>query len=343
MEKIRIGSVGLGRLGMRHAENIASKITGARLDALCDVDEARLKETAARLGVRRTYTRFEDMVLDGELDGIVIASPSSFHPSQIVMALDHGKHVFSEKPLGTTVAECREAERAAAKHPELVFMLGFMRRFDPSYQYAKERIDAGEIGRPVLFRSYSQDPEKCIEGAIAFAPHSGGEFLDMAVHDIDLARWMVGSEPVSTWAIGGCYAHPEFAKYQDGDNVSCLLKFEDDTMGFLFAGRTAPHGYNVETEIIGTKGTLRIASVPQKNLVEILDGGGVRRECSQDFLERFEDAYLQEVKEFVSCISQGRKPEVSVQDGTRVLEIAGSCRESFETGKLVEIPARCDG
>lgn len=340
MEKVRIGSVGLGRLGMRHAENVASKIPEARLDALCDVDEARLKETAARLGVKRTYTRFEDMVLDQELDGILIASPSACHPSQIALALEHGKHVFSEKPLGTTVAECREAEGAVAKHPELVFMLGFMRRFDPSYQYAKKKIDDGEIGRPVLFRSYSQDPEKCIEGAIAFAPHSGGEFLDMAVHDIDLARWLVGSEPVSAWAIGGCYAHPEFARYKDGDNVSCLMKFEDDTMGFIFAGRTAPHGYNVETEIIGTKGTLRIASVPQKNLVEILDGGGVRRECSQDFLERFEDAYLQEVKVFASCILEGRKPEVSVEDGTRVLEIAESCRESFETGVMVDIPGK---
>lgn len=337
MKKVRIGSVGLGRLGMRHAENIASRIPEASLEALCDVDEARLKEIAARLGVPRTYVRFEDMVVDRELDGIVIVSPSSCHPAQIAMALRHEKHVFSEKPLGTTVAECREAQAEVEKHPELVFMLGFMRRFDPSYVYAKKKIESGQIGRPVLFRSYSQDPEACIEGAIAFAPHSGGEFLDMAVHDIDLARWLVGSEPVATWAIGGCYAHPEFADYQDGDNVSCLLKFEDDTMGFLFAGRTAPHGYNVETEIIGTKGTLRIASVPQKNLVEILDSGGVRRECSQDFLERFEDAYLQEVKEFASCILEGRRPKVSVEDGTRVLEIAQSCRESFETGKLVEI------
>lgn len=340
MEMVRIGSVGLGRIGMCHAENIASKIPGARLAALCDLDGVRLQETAARLGVKRTYARFEDMVTDPELDGIVIVSPSGCHPEQIAMALENGKHVFSEKPLGTTVTECREAEAAVAKQPGLVFMLGFMRRFDPSYRYAKKKIDEGVIGRPILFRGYSQDPEKCIEGSIAFAAHSGGAFLDMAVHDIDLARWLVGSEPVSVWGIGGCYAHPEFARYQDGDNVSCMLKFEDDTMGFIFAGRTAPHGYNVETEIIGTKGILRIASVPQKNLVEILDEGGVRRECSQDFLERFEEAYLQEVREFVSCILEGRKPNVSVQDGTRVLEIAKSCRESFETGMLVRVPGK---
>ncbi len=228
--------------------------------------------------------------------------------------------------------ECLRAEAAAAKHPDKIVMIGFMRRFDPSYRYAREKVAAGEIGRIILFRSYSQDPERFIDGAIAFAPHSGGQFLDMAVHDIDLARWFTGSEPEEVWAVGGCYAHPEFARYRDGDNVSCLMKFRDGAMAFLFAGRTAPHGYNVETEIIGTKGTLRIASVPQKNLVEILDGGGVRRECSQHFLERFDESYVAEMREFVDCVRTGRKPESTVRDGTSVSRIAYKCKESFETG-----------
>ncbi|MCP5515013.1 MAG: Gfo/Idh/MocA family oxidoreductase, partial [Spirochaetales bacterium] len=270
-----------------------------------------------------------------ELDAVVIVSPSALHTGQIASALDAGLHVFSEKPLGVTVGECKAAEKAVEKHPDKVFMLGFMRRFDESYMYAKKKVAAGEIGKVVLFRSYSQDPEKFIDGAIAFAPHSGGQFLDMAVHDIDLARWFIGEEPETVYAIGGCYAHPEFAKSNDGDNVSCLMKFKNDSMAFLFAGRTAPHGYNVETEIIGTKGTLRIASVPQKNLVEILDNTGVRKECSENFLERFESSYLNEVQEFVSCILENRKPDVSVYDGTRVSEIAYRCKESFEKGELL--------
>jgi myo-inositol 2-dehydrogenase/D-chiro-inositol 1-dehydrogenase len=204
-----------------------------------------------------------------------------------------------------------------------------------SYRYAKEKVDAGEIGKPILFRAYGQDPEKFIAGSIAFAAHSGGTFRDLAVHDIDLARWFIKSEPKTVYAIGGCYAHEEFARYNDGDNVSCLMKFENGTMGFFFAGRTAAHGYNIETEIVGTKGTLRIGSVPQKNLVEILDSYGVRKECSENFLERFQDAYLNEVKEFICCIQNNRKPEVSVYDGSRVLEIANACRKSFETGELV--------
>ena len=337
MDFVRIGSVGLGRLGAQHAENIATKIPNARLTALCDVDEKHLKEEAARLHVKNTYTDFDAMLECDEIDAVSIVSPSALHPSQIAKALEKGKHVFSEKPLGTTIEECKEAEKAVEKHPNQVFMLGFMRRFDDSYRYAKQKVDAGEIGKPILFRGYSQDPEKFVAGSIAFAAHSGGVFLDMAVHDIDLARWFVGSEPQDVYAIGGCYAHPEFAKYNDGDNVSCLMKFKNGAMGFLFSGRTAPHGYNVETEIIGTKGTLRIGSVPQKNLVEILDPTGVRKECSENFLERFGASYVNEMKEFVNCILEGRKPNVSVYDGTRVLEIADACKRSFETGGLITL------
>ena len=129
----------------------------------------------------------------------------------------------------------------------------------------------------------------------------------------------------------------EFAKYNDGDNVSCLMKFEEDKMAFLFAGRTAPHGYNVETEIIGTEGILRVANVPQKNLLEILDNNGVRKECSQNFLERFEEAYLRELEEFILCINEERQPKLGAKDGAKAAKIAYSCKESFETKTLVKI------
>ena len=333
--KVRIGSVGLGRLGLQHALNIASRVQNAELTALCDVDEAKLTETADRLGVPFRFTSFEELIACKNVDAVALASPSALHTKQIAAALDSGKHVFSEKPLGGTPEECREAEKAVQAHPDLVFMLGFMRRFDESYQYAHKKVADGEIGKPILFRAYSQDAEKYIESSIAFAPHSGGAFLDMAVHDIDLARWFTGSEPETVYAIGGCYAHPQFGEYQDGDNVSCLMKFKSGCMVFIFAGRTAPHGYNVETEIIGTKGTLRIASVPQKNLVEVLDSRGVRRECSGNFLERFDAAYVNEMQEFVNCILSQTKPPVTVYDGTRVSEIAYTCKAAFQRGELL--------
>lgn len=334
---IKIGAIGLGRLGYQHAFNLRFSIPGVELVALCDMNEEKLVTTAKAWGVPHTYTDFEAMIQNQELDAIAITSPSHLHTLQIAQALEQGLHVFSEKPLGTTVEECRIAEAAVEKHPELVFMLGFMRRYDPSYAYARKMVVAGKIGKPILFRGYSQDPETAIKGAIAYAGHSGGQFIDMAVHDIDLARWFMASDPKTIFAIGGCYAHPEFGQFKDGDNVSALMHLQNDSMAFLFAGRTAPHGYNVETEIVGTKGTLRIASVPQKNMVEILDEHGVRKECSQDFIERFGEAYLNEMNEFISCINEGRKPEVTVYDGTKCTEIAYKCKEAFESNELVRM------
>lgn len=337
MEKVRIGAIGLGRLGYSHAKNIAFRIPGAELTALCDMNEDKLNQVCDEWKVPYRYTDFEEMINNDDLDAVVITSPSHLHTKQIALALDKGLHVFSEKPLGTSVEECKIAEEAVEAHPNKVFMLGFMRRYDPSYAYAKKMVDSGEIGRPILFRGYSQDPESCIDGAIAYAGHSGGQFIDMGVHDIDLARWFIGSEPKTIFAIGGCYAHPEFGQFKDGDNVSALMHFNNEAMAFIFAGRTAPHGYNVETEIIGTKGILRIASVPAKNMVEILDNHGVRKECSKDFLERFDQAYVEEINEFIECILKDRKPEVTVYDGTKTTQIAYKCKEAFESGELVRL------
>src|SRR6056297_3185253 len=225
-KEIRFGSVGLGRLGYKHAENLAFKIPGAELISVCDIDSRKLAEVKDKWSLESTYTDFKKMVENANIEAVVIASPSSFHCDQIAYALENGLHVFCEKPLGTTLEECKIAEKAVEKHPNLVFMLGFMRRYDPSYLYVKKSIEEGKIGRPILFRGYSVDPESAIEGAIKYAAHSAGQFIDMAIHDIDLARWFIGSEPKEVYAIGGCYAHSEFEQYGDGDNVGALMKFE---------------------------------------------------------------------------------------------------------------------
>lgn len=337
MKKVRIGMVGLGRLGMKHAENIAFRISGAELGAVCAWEPERVETARREWAVPRGYADFARMLGDTELDAVLIASSSAAHCPQIEQALEAGLHVFCEKPLGVTLEECVQAENAVGRHPDRVFMLGFMRRFDPSYRRAKKLIDEGYIGRPILFRGYSVDPESAIEGAIRFAPSSGGQFLDMSVHDIDLARWMLGGEAKTVYATGGCYAHPEFAAYGDGDNLAALVRFDNGAMAFFLAGRTAAHGYAVETEIIGTKASLRIANVPQKDFVELLDERGVVRECSQSFLERFESAYLAEVQEFVDCIREKRTPQASVHDGTMATKLAFAATRSFREEQIIQL------
>ncbi|MDR3145200.1 MAG: Gfo/Idh/MocA family oxidoreductase [Treponema sp.] len=334
--KIRIGSIGLGRLGYEHAKNLAYLVQGAELAALCDIDAEKLRSVSAELGVKKTYADFAEMCAAPDIDAVTIVSPSAFHTEHIRIALDAGKHVFVEKPLDVTLEKCREAERIVEAHPGRVFMIGFMRRYDHSYRRAKEKIDKGDIGRIILIRSYTQDPVAAIESTLKFAPHSGGQFLDMSVHDADLFRWFTGGQkPKKLWAIGGCFAYPQYREWNDGDNVSALIQYEDETMAFLFAGRAAAHGSNVETEIIGTKGTLRIGAVGTDSLLEVMSEHGVCRECYRDFVARWHDAYVAELTEFVRCIQEGRRPDVTVYDGTAALETVYRCKHSFERGEMV--------
>ena len=240
-------------------------------------------------------------------------------------------------PLADTVEKCKEAEQIVAAHPELIFMLGFMRRYDHSYAVAKKKIDNGDIGDIILVRCYSQDPISIIEGTLEYAPRSGGQFIDMSIHDIDLIRWLTNSEPRNLWAIGGCYEFKQYKDWDDGDNVSCLMQCENDAMAFFFAGRAAAHGSHVETEIVGTRGTLRIAAVPTDSRVEVMSEHGVCRECYQDFITRWHDAYITEMEEFCDCVANNRKATPGVIDGTQSTKIAFRCKESFLANKMLPL------
>ncbi|MBZ4645517.1 MAG: iolG [Clostridia bacterium] len=337
MKKIKIGAVGLGRLGRKHAENIAFRIPNAELTAVCSLIQEEVDDVVRSWDIPYGYTDFNQMLKNKELDAIAISSSSTEHCKQIEAALDAGFHVFSEKPLGVNLEECKIAEKAVERHPDKVFFLGFMRRYDDSYAYAKKKIEEGAIGKPILIRCYGLDPVKAVKGAIAFAEKSGGLFLDMAIHDIDLARWYLGSEAKSIYAVGGCYAYEEFKKYNDADNGAALIQFKNGAIGMFYAGRTCAHGYHIETEIVGTEGSLRIGTIPEKNLVTVFNDNGVVRECVSGFLERFEKAYLNEMQEFVNCIVENRRPDVTVYDGTNSTIIAYACKESFENNKLVTL------
>ena len=336
---LRIGAVGLGRLGRFHAETVATHLPNTELTAVCSVVPDELASAKNHFPKASGYADYTEMLNTERLDAVVLSSPSALHCAQLLQAAEAGLHVFTEKPLGITGEECQNVVQQVSAHPDLTIMVGFMRRYDPSYLEVKTRLDAGDIGRPILFRSYSVDPETCIDGALAYLPHSAGQFLDMAVHDIDLARWVLQSEPRMITAAGGCYAHPEFAAHDDGDNVAAFMQFKNETMVFLLAGRTAPHGYQVETEIIGTKATLRVGMTPQRNLVEILDAHGVRKLCSQGFLERFEQAYIAELAAFVQCIRKGKPAEVTVNDGLRATEIALAAQQAFRDRSSSSEPA----
>ncbi len=335
METVRIGIVGLGRLGKRHAENLQRRVSGARVTAACSVVEDELAWAREALRVDRTHSEYARMLDDPEVDAVYIASSSAVHAEQIVTGLEAGKHVFSEKPMGVTLEECERVEQAVTAHPRQCFLLGFVRRFDPSYAHAKKLIDDGAIGEPFLVRSQTVDLDEYAEFQIGFVPTSGGIFLDMNVHDVDLARWFLGSEVESVYAIGGSYAHPGFAEVRDADNTVAVARFRDGKMAVLSASRTAFHGHDTHTEITGTKGILKIGITPEKNRVEILDGHGARRECVQDFYERFEQGFLNEAQAFIDGIRNGTAPAVVARDGTEATRVGFALTRSFREQRVV--------
>ena len=204
------------------------------------------------------------------------------------------------------------------QYPNLVFMLGFMRRYDPSYAYAKKKIEEGAIGTPYLVKATGVDPDADAESLLdsGYVPKSGGIMMDMASHDIDLMRWFLQDDPCEVYAIGSTVKHPRFTEQGDVETACATFKFKNGAMGQLHVGRAAVHGYHIETEIIGTEGSIRVSPVPAKNLAMIYDKTGAVQECVRNFPERFQEAYVEEMKEFVDCVMNGKTPGVVVHDGT---------------------------
>ncbi len=337
MKKLRMGIAGLGRLGKVHAGHIANAIPNAELIAACSIVPEELHYAQNVLGVTQVYGDYAEMIQNPAIDAVAIVTTSSQHCGQIAAALGAGKHVFCDKPLGVTVAECELAEKAVERHPELVFMLGFMRRFDPSYAYAKAKIDAGAIGRPYLVKATGIDPEATAEGSLRFAKTSGGIFIDMAVHDIDLMRWFLGAEASEVYALGATFKHPGFKETNDDETAIATYRFDNGGIGVIHVGRTAAHGYHVETEVVGTEGSIRVSPVPAKNMAVLYNAQGVVTECVENFQVRFAEAYRLEMEEFVNCVLENRKPDVTVYDGTKSTRIAFATTEAWKTGQVKRI------
>lgn len=337
MGMIRVGIAGLGRMGSMHAQNIARQIPGATIIAACSIVPAELDFAWNELGARETFTDYDEMLEKASIDAVVIVTSTALHASQAIKALNKGKHVFVEKPMGVDIAECLALEQTVTAHPNQVFMMGFMRRYDPSYVYAKRKIEEGCIGKPYLVKATSIDPITSVSKVLEMEKYSGGLFVAMGVHDVDLIHWYLGSRISTVSAAGGNFAFPEFAEYNDVEVGCALYQLENGTMGILHTGRTALHGYHIETEIVGTEGSIRISPVPQKNLAMVYGKDGVKQECVAEFQERFQQAFLAEMVEFFRCIESGEKPELRVEDGTFSTRVVLGTKESFLTNQLVRI------
>jgi len=275
-QDLRIGIAGLGRLGRRHALNLVRHVPGAVLVAACSPLESELRWAEQTLDIRHLHRDYDALLAHDSLDAVFLATPTSLHAKHIIQALRSGKHEFCEKPLSLELEDCRRVTAEAALHPNLKVMIGFVRRFDASYQDAYKRIQSGSIGRPFMVYSQTCDQYDADGFFVKFAPTSGGIFLDCSVHDIDLARWLLGSpKAVRVFAGGTIAIHQELQACGDVDNGVAICEFDNGRIATLYASRTMPHGHETVTEITGITGRLTVGRNPRRNRLEIADATGI--------------------------------------------------------------------
>jgi scyllo-inositol 2-dehydrogenase (NAD+) len=334
MRKLGVGVLGVGEMGKRHAENLRRLVPEARLVAIADASAERARVVAEELELENWYSSLDAMLERKDLDAVLIATPDKFHAKAVETAVRAGKDVLCEKPLALNLADARAAIDAVAKSGRRL-QVGFMRRYDPAYAAAMKRIEAGEIGVPVIFKSLGRDKEW---GPIAaYASRINGMlFYTNTIHDFDLARWMMQDEVTAVHAYTTTTIRPELATH--GDLVASVvnLSYRHGAIGNVESYAQAVYGYDVRTEIVGSKGSIFVGSLQQAPAVFLTARGG-ERNLADHFLARFADAYLAEVRDFVHNMLHDFAPRVTGDDGLKALAIAVAAEQSYLQAKPIEV------
>jgi inositol 2-dehydrogenase len=328
MGKLGVGVVGVGRMGRCHAENLRLRVPEAKLVAVADVDLEAARRLAADLEIEHSYASIEELVKRKDIDAVVIASPSRFHLANVQTVAAAGKHMLCEKPLALTIDGVDDAIAAASK-ANVLLQVGFMRRYDPAYVDACKRIEAGEIGTPIIFRSIGRDREP--PPLSFYKSGSGTLFLDSTIHEFDLARWLMHDEVAEVHAFGGTLACPELLQFGELDAGIVNLRFAHGAIGNVESFRKSRYGYDIYTEVVGSEATLRLGYLRQTAII-VMSAAGVSHDVVDHFLVRFAEAYLNELQDFVRSVLNASPPHVTGDDAREALAIAlaavRSCRDS---------------
>jgi len=329
---LRCAVLGLGRQGSLHAVNLATKIARAELFAVADTMPEVAAQFARLHGVAHAFTDPLEAIHHPDVDAVVVVTPTQTHFSLIQEALSCGKAVFAEKPLAATLQEAKVIQQMVDTSGAYL-QVGFMRRFDPAYAHARDLIAQGAVGTPLYFKAVSRDPA-CPPAAYIKA--SGGIFADMCVHDFDIARFLMGSEIVRVQSMGKVVANAWLAEHGDVDQAMTYLEFASGATGDVEGNRNAGYGYDIRGEVVGTAGAVQIGSVRQHD-VRLLSNAGETMDIIPGFLERFADAYVREMVDFVDRVLAAQAPAVTAADGVAALAIAQAATESWRSGTAMQV------
>jgi len=323
---MRIGILGCGRIGQVHAMSLAG-MEGARLAAVSDAVPAAAEALATRYGVPALGA--EDVIASPEVDAVAICTPTATHYDLIHKAAEAGKAIFCEKPIDLSTDRTRDCI-AAVERAGVPFMTAFNRRFDPSFARLERQIRDGAVGDVELVTILSRDPAP---PPISYIEQSGGLFRDMMIHDFDMARFLLGEEPVSVHAVAASLVDPAIGEAGDVDTAAVTLQTASGKICQISNSRRATYGYDQRIEVHGSKGLLKGENQLEHAVVLATDAGFQSAPTQHFFLERYATAYAHEMRAFVNCIRSGMEPSPSIHDGLRAQMLADAAALSAASGE----------
>lgn len=333
VETVKIGLIGAGRIGRMHAGHIARLIPGARLVAVADVALAAAQACAAECDAPQAVGDYRALLANPDVDAVVICSATDTHAHIIEDAAQAGKHIFCEKPIALTLPTIDRA-LAAADRAGIKLQVGFNRRFDANFARVREAVARGEIGQPDLLHIISRDPES---PPLDYIKVSGGIFLDMMIHDFDMARFLIGAEVEEVYTEAAIRIDPAIAEAGDVDTAIVVLRFTNGVIGTIDNSRRAVYGYDQRVEILGSGGAISIAN-NFPNTAVVSDQRGVRRDLPLHFfLERYTASYIAEMTAFTNAIRHDQPTPVTGADGRIPVVIGLAAHQSLQEHRPIRV------
>lgn len=333
MKKISIGIIGAGRIGKIHADNIL-RFPNAKITAISDLFAGpELEAWAAERGIGIVTKNSDDIMSNPDIDAVFICSSTDTHVPLIKQAAQANKHIFCEKPVSMDISQTEEALEAV-KASGVKLQIGFNRRFDHNFKRVREHVQGGTIGEPHLIKITSRDPNPPGEDYIKV---SGGLFMDMAIHDFDMARYLSGSEVEEVYAQGQVLVDPVFSKYGDIDTAIITLRFRNGALGVIDNSRKAVYGYDQRVEVFGSKGSVTVANDHPNSAVVSTAEGIVSDKPLHFFLERYNGAYVDETQQFIESLLNGKPLVVDGNDGLQAEKIALAAKLSVSLNRPVKL------
>jgi len=337
-KKVGICLVGVGRAGAVHGKNFSERIINSKVVAVVAYHRESAMKAAEEYGTKNWYTDHKEALKQKDVDAVVISTPTFTHANVTIDAAEAGKHVFCEKPMTLTLKEA-DAMMAATRKAGVKLQMGFMRRFDAEFQSAKQKLEAGVIGKPATIKSTGHGPG--VPPPWACDPKTSiGMLAEVNSHDFDSVRWLMGSDIKRVYAEVEAIAMPELKeKYPDFyDRALVTLRFANGSIGLIDSACPVRYGYDARVEVLGTEGIMLIGELKYQAVVVCKKETGVYTSTFPSWRDRFREAYFEEDKHFIDCIINDKNPVASGEDGKTALEAVLAATKSFKEGKPVTLP-----